>query len=88
MAYMNKPTIMYIPGYSTLKHDAPHYHIENHKLFSHIFFCKTQKDVFAKIQNLLNTNPRMFNFASKIFKYVDTNNTQRLVEWMLNKIEQ
>jgi hypothetical protein len=29
-----------------------------------------------------------FNVANELFLNVDTNNTQRLVEWMMNKVEQ
>jgi len=38
MAYMNKPSIIYVPGSNEVKHNHKHYHIEKLN-YPHMVFC-------------------------------------------------
>ena len=40
MAYMDKPTLVYVPGLPYVKWDMPHYHFENMSKFNHLKRCK------------------------------------------------
>ena len=42
MAYMNKPTIIYIPGKVYVTTYMKQYHIENIPNYAHLTYCETQ----------------------------------------------
>ena len=65
MAYMNKPSIIWIPeGVDEIKKDYPQYHPENISKYKHMFYCDTQDQVFDSIQKLLNTPKNEFKFSN------------------------
>lgn len=89
MAYIDKPSIIYVPGLDDVYKSHKNYHLDK-LTYPNMFYCKTMNEMFAKIKKTLKDikdNRAEFNFASKLFKYVDTNNTQRLVEWMLEQVK-
>ena len=51
------------------------------KSYPHLTFCNTAKEVFDKLDGFLNKNITI-DVSKKLFKYVDSNNSKRLVEWM------
>ena len=84
MAYMNKPSIIYVPGINQVRLSCSRYHIENLN-YPHMTYCKTMKDVFDKIKDVFYKPicQEDTDIANKVFDRVDTDNTKRLVEWML-----
>ena len=74
MAYMDKPTVAYIPGEMEVRQHLHTYHIDNMKKYKNIMYCKTIDMVFEKLNLVLNSDFRC-NFAQEMFNQVDTNNT-------------
>jgi len=85
MAYMDKPTIGYVPGEQDVRRNLPHYHIENLKKHPNVTYCNTMDMALDQLALALDRNTKE-DFAKKMFNHVDTNNSKRLVEWMLNHI--
>lgn len=83
-AYMDKPTFVYIPDLDYVKKNCPNYKINNIKNYQHLIYCENQQKLFNNIFDYLNpNNPKRYDFSHKTFKYVDMNNSERLVKWML-----
>lgn len=83
-AYMDKPTFVYVPDIDCVKKRMPHYHLENIKKYPHLIWCDTIKDVVSGIRNFDDIGED-FLVSDKMFKYHDTNNTKRMLEWMFDK---
>jgi CDP-glycerol glycerophosphotransferase (TagB/SpsB family) len=48
MAYMDKPSVIYIPGANDLNASLNHYHLE-HLDYVHMSYCKTKEQAVSKI---------------------------------------
>ena len=84
MAYMDKPTIVYVPDKRDVLQTCPQYSIDAVKNYANMTYCETQDKVFSKMKELMDGK---YDFSKTLFKYVDTDNTKRLVEWMLKTVE-
>lgn len=80
MAYMDKPSIFYVPGMNEIDSKSS-YRPENIKNHENLFPCSSRQEVIDTVVQL-GRRKGEFNFSSRIFQYVDTNNTSRLIEWI------
>lgn len=87
MAYMDKPSIIYVPGLQEVKRNHRNYHIENLN-YPQMVYCKNREQVFASLGELFSNQNARKNISDRLFKYVDTDNTKRLVDWMLEHREE
>lgn len=82
-AYMDKPTLVYIPDKNYVKNHLKNYKMENISKYPHLTMCNTNSQFFDELNKLVKGDGKC-DFSHKTFEYVDTDNTKRLVEWMLN----
>lgn len=85
MAYMDKPSIIYVPGKNEVKSQCKNYHIENLN-YPHMCYCNTKDDLFKKLNDIVGAEVNQ-KISTKTFKFVDMNNTQRLVQWMQDNLQ-
>jgi CDP-glycerol glycerophosphotransferase (TagB/SpsB family) len=50
MAYMNKPTMVYVPGIQYVRQKLPFYKIENIGKYKHLIYCDSLKKMFGEIK--------------------------------------
>ena len=81
-AYMDKPTLVYIPDKNYVNNHLKNYKMENISKYPHLTMCNSNAQFFSTLESLVKGNDKC-DFAYKTFQYVDTDNTKRLVEWML-----
>jgi hypothetical protein len=60
------------------------YDVDRIKEYTHLTYCESQKEVFQAIAKVLGGNSNMEN-TRNIFLHADTDNTRRIVEWMIKK---
>ena len=84
MAYMNKPTLIYIPDLDYVRQKMKHYSVDRIHDYPHLIYCNTLEDVITHAKDILYHNPKI-DVAQDLFMHVDTNNTKRLVEWMIER---
>ena len=63
------------------------YDVDRIKEYPHLTYCESQKEVFQAIAKVLGDNPNMKN-TKNIFLHADTDNTRRILEWMIKKKNQ
>ena len=85
MAYMGKPTVVYIPGIDEVVFNHKQYHLERLD-YPHMTICSTVDGAIDKVGQMLHSNDKP-DFAHQMFKHVDTDNTMRLVEWMYANLD-
>ena len=87
MAYMDKFSVIYVPGRTEVNDKHKKYHVGQLK-YPHMIYCKTSSIAIQEIKNVLTmrVNGRLAH-SRRIFKNVDTNNTKRLVKWMCDNLE-
>ena len=84
-AYMDKPTFVYVPDLDYVKQNIPQYHMENIQNYPHLTWCDTIADVVSGIKSYRGRNAKKFMVSDKMFDYHDTNNTQRMLDWMFEQ---
>ena len=80
MAYMDKPSVIYVPGIEEVRRTMPQYHMENFGHYENLTYCKSIDDALDAAKSLLD---KEFDFSKRLFMHVDTDNSKRLVEWMI-----
>lgn len=81
MAYLDKPTISWIPDIQYVKKFSD-YHLENRQKYPNIFPCENVKDVVNCIKRILFTKDSPM-ILSNFFGHHDMENSKRLLEWLL-----
>lgn len=84
-AYMDKPTFVFVPDLETVKEMVTQYHLDAIQEYPHLIWCDTIKDVVSEIRKYSGRNQQDFVVSDKMFKYHDTDNTKRMLEWMFKQ---
>ena len=86
LAYLGKKTIIYIPDPEYVVKYMTHYKIDKIEKYPHLVRCDFN-DLFNKI-NWMLWRPVQDNYiANDIFCFVDTNNSKRLLEWLIRRYQ-
>ena len=85
MAYMDKLTVGYVPGLQDVLKRNRRYNIEQLKRCEHITYCNDRELVFDKVAWFLRHNEKMDGMSRRLFKWVDTDNSERLLNWLLER---
>ena len=83
LALLNRPSVVFVPGIDDVKRNqSQYYRIENLN-YPQMSYCSSLDKVVDKVYELLNSGEK-FDFAHRLFKHVDDNSTDRLLEWMVD----
>ena len=86
LAYLGKKTIIYIPDPEYVVKYMTHYKIDKIEKYPHLVRCDFN-DLFNKINWMLWCPVQDNYIANDIFCFVDTNNSKRLLEWLIRRYQ-
>ena len=86
LAYMDKPTFAFVPGSEQVRLTMRQYVVDKLQSYPHINYCKTLSELIQSVSKFVLSNKK-FSFSKDIFIHVDQNNSRRLIDWMVQKIE-
>ena len=53
MAYMDKPSVIYVPGVGDVKQNMPHYHMENFHKYKNMTYCSSMSSALETAKTFL-----------------------------------